>query len=216
MNPRHQDLRRRRPWAACICLWLLASLSLAGCGAEETGEFTLSGFQRYGECLSKASPIRPSSFTSRDAPGDTIGLFFQTDYRLPSTSDTVYLQIYQTDYVRQHLGEPIELSNPTELVYGDQRFDQPPIVRGLIQFEQTCPKIKETFALLGTVVFDEIGAHNGDIVSGRLVDGQVISLRDLSVVADNISGSWQFTVSERRPHQYFPTFGSGVPRGPSP
>lgn len=198
------------PVLALVC-WLAS----AGCAADEDAEFTIGSIERYEECLSAASPIRPHMLASRDRV-DTIGLFMQTDFRLPSTSDLVYLEVYQPKLVRSRFGEPFELADPLELAEPDFEFDEPPIVRGVIAFSDTCPELNETFGLRGTVIFDQLGAQNGDIVEGELVDGVIVSTRDENIVARDVTGSWQFTVKPAGPYQTFPTFREEIPRGPAP
>ncbi|QDG49648.1 hypothetical protein FIV42_02495 [Persicimonas caeni] len=196
---------------ACTC-WLL--LAGAGCAASDDAEFTIGSVERYEECLTTASPIRPKMLAARERV-NTIGVFMQTDHRLPSVSDLVYLEVYQPKLVRSRLGEPFELADPLELE-DDEEFDEPPVIRGVIAFSETCPELKETFALRGTVVFNQLGAENGAIVQGELVDGVIVSTRDENVVARDVTGSWEFTVDTRRPNQYFPSYREEIPRGPLP
>ncbi len=203
---------RHNRWLFTLVLATLA-IGVGACANDDTGHFTVSGVQRYQQCISKASPIEPQLFAAR-ARINSIGLFFQTDYRLPSLSDLVYFEVYQPDYVRQHLGEPIALSNPLELIQGDERFATPPVVRGQISFDHTCPQIRESFGLVGTVVFDQIGDQDGDIVQGSLVDAKIVSVRDNGVVAEHVDGTWQFTVS--KPPRYFSNDRDKYPYGPVP
>lgn len=194
---------------------LLVGVLVAGCGAESDAEFRISGIQQFDECLSKASPIQPEMMASRQRV-NTIGVFLQTTYPLPSAADTVYFEIYQPELIRQNLGQPFELADPIELFVGEEEFDEPPVLRGQILFGETCPEVTETFALRGTVVFEELSAEDGQFVTGELIDGQIVSTRDESVVADQIEGSWQFEVQQGRPNDYYPTYRDEIPRGPEP
>lgn len=204
------------PLVACSLGVLLASMGLASasCAADEDAEFTIGSVQRYEDCLATASPIRPKMLAARERV-NTIGVFMQTEAVLPSISDLVYFEVYQPKLVRSKLGEPIELADPLEFE-DDADFDVPPVVRGVIAFSETCPELNETFGLRGTVVFDQLGADDGDIVAGQLVDGVIVSTRDNEIVAEDVAGSWEFTVDQRRPHQYFPTYRDEIPRGPVP
>jgi hypothetical protein len=208
--------KRNRTQVLAVCLAVIAStgLCLGGCAGDDDAEFVVSNIQRHQDCFSAASPIRPELFASRDSH-DSIGVFMQTQYRLPSTSDLVYLEIYQPDVVRSRLGEPIDLADPLELFRDDFEFDQPPVLRGEVAFAETCPDLTETFQLQGTVVFRSLSTDDGDIVEGEVLDGQLISMRDEVAVAQ-ISGTWRFAVEQGRPLQYYPTFDEEVPRGPSP
>jgi hypothetical protein len=214
------DLLKKRPRTQLLMLaaWSIlvssAALALSGCSTEDDAEFVISDAQRHQDCFSAASPLRPEMFSSRESL-DSVGVFMQTDYRLPSTSDLVYLEVYQPDLVRSQLGEPVELADPLELFRDDFEFDEPPVVRGELFFAETCPELKETFGLRGSVVFTELGTDDEDFVEGELIDGEIISLRD-EVVVGQISGTWRFVVDQGRPLQYYPTFRDEAPRGPVP
>lgn len=190
--------------------------AITSCTPEDEAEFVLSGLQQHADCLALASPIEPQKFSLRERVG-TVGLFMQTDYRLPSTSDTVYVEVYQPEVVLGQLGQPIELGDPMELVAGDERFDELPVARASLFVAETCPEINETFALRGTIVFDELETNKGGLVSGNL-DGEALSVRTGEVVVEEVTGSWQFSVRVRRPYRHFPDEPSvtDVPRGPVP
>ena len=200
---------------AASALAALCVLGTTGCADDGNGEFTISGIEQHEDCLSTASPLRPEMLAARERV-NTIGLFMQTDFRLPSTSDLVYFEVYQPDYVRSRLGEPIELADPLELFKDDFEFDEPPVVRGQMLFAETCPEVLATFALRGTVIFHELGAEDGDVVRGELIDGEIINPREETVVARQVNGTWRYTVDQIRPKQHFPTFRDEIPRGPVP
>jgi hypothetical protein len=215
-------LAHRRPMGAhrdkLLTVLLLAGAwcLLGGCTPEDEAEFVLSGFERHEDCLERASPIEPQKFSLRERVG-TVGVFMQTDFRLPSVSDTVYVEVYQPEVVSEQLGQPIELGDPMELVEGDERFDELPVARASLFVAETCPEILETFALRGAVVFDELDTDKGGLISGSL-DAEALSVRSGEVVIDEVTGSWQFTVRVRRPYRHYPDepADTDVPRGPEP
>ncbi len=192
-----------------------ALVVLAGCAAEDEGEFTLSGFAQHEACLSEASPLQPEMFSASDSI-DAVSVSMQTDFRLPSTSDLVRIVVYQPEQVRERLGEPIELADPLELVQNDEEFDQPPVVRAELGFGESCPEILETFGLRGTIVFDELDAGRGGHVSGQLVGAEAVSLRQEQVIIGQIDGSWAFDVRSHTPYKRFPDYDDEPIPGPIP
>jgi hypothetical protein len=196
--------------ALAIALVLPALPVLSGCVADARSEFTIAGIQRHRQCLGEASPVRPAVNAAR-VDADTVGLFFQSDARLPTAGDTIYIQIYRPDLIRANLGEPIELADPRILDVGDEAFEKPPVARAMAIFAESCPEVTETFGVLGTVVFEELGGEDGDPVKGRLLDAQIISLRDDALVAGEVSGTWDFIIDTRRPFQYFPAESGRMP-----
>ncbi|MFP4597416.1 MAG: hypothetical protein ACLFVJ_04140 [Persicimonas sp.] len=202
------DWRRASVAAAALVV-------LAGCAAQDEGEFTLSGFEQHEACFSEASPLRPEMFTASDNI-DAVSVSMQTDFRLPSTSDLVQIVVYQPEQVRERLGEPIELADPLELVRDDEEFDQPPVVRAELGFGESCPEILETFGLRGTIVFDELDADRGGHVSGQLVGAEAVSLRQERVIIGQVDGSWAFDVRSQTPYNRFPNYDDEPTRGPTP
>lgn len=207
--------RRARRGAGLRALGLVSAILLSGCVVPSDSEFTIAGIAQHQECMANASPVRPVANIAR-IQADGIGLFFQTDARRPSAGDSIYLQVYQPEHVRERLGEPIELADPRELKDGDHTFDTPPVMRGAAFFAQSCPDLSESFGLLGTVIFEELGEKNGEQIRGELRDAQIISLRDNTVVATDLNGQWDFTVNLNRPGQYFPNYPQGYPDGRLP
>lgn len=211
--PRRPSRRR----ALAPYLASLAALALlAGCLPDSQAEFVIRDISRHEDCLAQASPLQ-SSLNTVWVDQDALEIFFQTDSRAPGAGDTISLQIYQPEWVRAHLGEPIILADPLDLLDGAHRFDQPPRVRGAAIFAQSCPDISESFGLTGTVVFERLGEKNGETVSGKLLSGQLLSLRDAAIVAQDVSGEWEFSINPRRPFQPYPApHDTRFPQGPLP
>lgn len=213
LSPRRVGRPGRQPWLGAFAL--LGVTMLGACVAPNDAEFTISGIEEHQKCLENASPLQSSSSFARVEPKG-VGLFFQTDPRRASAGDSIYLHVYQPERVRAQLGEPFELADPRELRDGDHTFDTPPVVRGVALFADSCPDIPESFGVLGTVIFKELGETNDTHVIGELTGGQIISLRDKKIVARELSGEWDFKVNLKRPGQYFPNTPVEDPTGRLP
>lgn len=207
---------RRRAHARYLgTLGLLGAVLAAGCVSPGDAEFTLADIAQHLTCLENASPLQASSSFARVAP-DSVGLFFQTDSRQASGGDAIYLHVYEPEQIRAHPGEPFALADPRELQDGDHTFDSPPVVRGAAYFADSCPDAPESFGIIGTVIFNEFGTQRGDRMRGELRDAQIISLRDDAQVVGQLSGTWDFTVNQNRPRQYFPNTPVQEPAGRLP
>lgn len=201
MSTRYKRLCRRIGWMLGTALPMLAASP--GCIADSEAEFVINDISLHADCLTGASPLQ-SSLNTAWVDRDAMQLYFQTDSRSPTAGDTINIQVYQPEWVRAHLGEPITLADPRELLDGAHRFADPPVVRGAAIFAQSCPRVSESFGLTGTIVFERLGNKNGEVIAGELINGQLISLREDATVARDVSGQWKFSINPRRPFQAYP------------
>jgi hypothetical protein len=66
----------------------------------------------------------------------------------------------------------------------------------------TCPNVRESLYVKGTLDFDSFGQRAGDIIEGRL-DGEIWSRRTDSLVAGRIEGAFRIEVAKGQPYEEF-------------
>ena len=190
-----------------ISLLVVSALVVTGCAEPDEGEFRFEGVLEHRDCIESASPLDPSFFAARDRR-DSVGVFAQSRPDVQSDADIVHIEVYDAAAVENRLGQPIELGTS---------LDDDPVVRGAVSFAESCPKLDDSFELRGQVVFDEIDTRRGQQVRGELQNASLVSVdsdEQTTVVADDVSGFWDFTVRVGAPYREYPTFEDEYPRSP--
>lgn len=188
-----------------VALALMASLTTLACGdADREARFDVDGIQKFGPCIRSAFPMEPT-FLATKKRIDSVGIFLQTQTALGPEGDLVYFEVYDHDRIADNPGRDVPFEYPPRTA---------PPVRGKLATWGSCPDTNVSLAIEGTIRFDEFGTESTDRMVGELVDGTIVDARtcevdegdDCEVVAERITGSWNFPVEVTAPHRSYPTF----------
>lgn len=179
--------------APAFILFIAAVAATAACAPEGSGHFEAAGVLAHPACFEKVFPLEAEFRTAARRP-DSVGIFLQSGDGVFADVDLLYMEVYQPQYVRAHIGEAIPLGLPTE-------FE--PVVLAELSVGQSCPDLLESFYVTGAVIFDEFDYSAGGVITGQLLDGAVWKTRSGEKVIESITGQWNFVVREGRPWEAF-------------
>lgn len=183
--------------------WLV--VIAAGCGgATDSGRFDVDEVRAHESCLDAMFPFEPEFFAARERI-DSIGLFMQSKTRPTQDADLVYIEVYDVEAATAGEFGGETLSHPHE---------EAPTARAEIDIQESCPNLGSSFALEGTLSFDQFETGRGGRISGELTDGSIVDARDGRPVADGLVGEWDFAVQITAPHRSYPTYGDEYPTDP--
>lgn len=168
--------------------------ALASFACSDPGEFAVFDTSQAGalpDCMADEFPFEGSLLAAR-VRNERVGIFLQTTPDVTSKYDVVYFEIFEPENVT--VGEPIELGGPAH---------PPPPARGKIAFFSSCAYEHHSLELGGSIVFDAFEYEAPGVISGHLVDGQIIDDRADEVLVDDLSGEWHFAVRRGPPYEDF-------------
>lgn len=162
------------------------SLLASSCSNGSFGEFEVSDIQAHPACLNTMFPFEPFFLAAR-ARSESVGLFMQADGGAYTKTDLIYIEVFDSSFPNHTLDAP-----------GD--FTATAIAE--VEMGGTCPNVRESLYVKGTLDFDSFGQRAGDIIEGRL-DGEVWSRRTDSLVAGRIQGAFRIEVAKGQPYEEF-------------
>lgn len=162
------------------------SLLASSCSNGSFGEFEVSDVQAHHACLNTMFPFEPFFLAARGR-AESVGLFMQADGGAYTKTDLIYIEVFDSSFRSHTLDAPGDIfaSAIAEVEMGG-----------------TCPKVRESLYIRGTVDFDSFGQRAGDIIEGRL-EGEIWSRRTETLVAGRIEGAFRIEVAKGQPYEEF-------------
>lgn len=210
--------------AALLCA---ALITLGACGQPSPGtaRFEVQGIQPdYQTCLSEAFPFEASFNTARYRQStetrSTTSLIHQRAGTVMHNDDLIYMEIFERDALPQQSATvdlrlkpaPVILPNTPHLL---EDLDRPgPRARGNLIFKRTCPDLADSLLIEGTLTFERLDDRPGGRVVGRLTEGRIMSAYTGALVAESVTGEFDYPVEHGPPFQD-PPFPAGA-RAPGP
>ncbi len=175
-------------------LLLFLCLALPSCAQNDTAHFTLTGSANLEpECFSRAFPLDAGFIAARQNT-QSLSLFFQSVPGKFDQADLIYFEIYQPEQVRAQLGSPTPLSAPGA---------NDAIIGGKVGLLATCPDLLHSFYLDGEVTFTTLDQGKNAKITGSITNARIRNARTHELVAEGLSGSWDFTTRQGQPYQDF-------------
>jgi hypothetical protein len=198
-EPAYSPLTSRTGVSLTRTFAALFALCVVGCGDDppDSARFDVSDIQRHRACLERAFPLEPPTFDTRRRI-DSVGVFMLSRVRLQIDADLVYIEVFRPEEIRERLGEPIEVE--------PDLGPQPSADRTLrveVELRESCSELNTTLLVRGDVVFQSFPPDGEGRIRGRFEGASIISARTGDIVAEEVSGRWQFEAPDRSP---YPTF----------
>lgn len=180
-----------------ICALALLSIFSPACLADNPAQFTLSGKSSLEpDCFKQAFPLHAQIAAARTSE-KTMSLFFESATVDFDLTNSIVIQIYQPATARNNLTKPTPFSAPRS---------ENPVVAAKVTLFAACPNITHSFYLDGEVIFTALGSGKNARMAGSITDARILNARTNEVVAEGLSGSWDFKVEPGQPHQTFYAF----------
>ncbi len=181
-----------------ISALLLVSLLIPACSPNDNAaQFTLAGKSTTNaDCFERAFPLDAKLSAARDNE-NTVSLFFHSAVTDFDQTNGIYIEVYKPDAVRKNLGQAIPISAPG-LVDA--------IVGAKVTLFAACPDIVNSFFLDGEITFTALESGKNAHMAGSITDARILNTRTFEVVAEGLSGSWDFHVEHGQPSQTFYAF----------
>ncbi len=178
-----------------IFAFLLVSLFATACGSDQNAaQFTLSGKSSLeSNCFESAFPLDAKISAARNSQ-NSISLLFKSAEADFDQANGIFIEVYQPDTVRKNLaqGTPISAPGSADAVVGAK-----------LMLFAACPDTVNSFYLDGEIIFTALESGKNAHMAGTITDARVLNARTHEVVAEGLSGSWDFTVQPGQPSQTF-------------
>ena len=196
-------LRRTLVYATAAAVLVAAAAITTGCvGREGEGRFEVSGIRKYNDCLERTFPLVPE-FMSTGERIDSVGIFLQTKAQLSPAGDLVYIEVFEDVDVGGDTAESFTFDNRPALEPNFPPEPTPPVRIKVAPWE-SCPDSTISLAVEGTVRFDSFGVDSSDRMVGELTEGTIVDATSGEVVAESLTGFWDFAVQVAAPYRAYP------------
>ncbi|MFB6372353.1 MAG: hypothetical protein ABEN55_04440, partial [Bradymonadaceae bacterium] len=152
------------------------------------------GIQKFGDCLQRTFPLEPTFMATQERI-DSVGIFLQTKARIGPAGDIVYFEVFDNEEFADNPGKTVTFEYPPE---------SSPAIRAKLAPWESCPDTNASLAIEGTVRFDQFGTDSDDRMIGELVEGKIVDARTDEVVAESLTGTWDFDVEVSAPNRTWP------------
>lgn len=213
--------------ARALGLWLVWCAALGACNQPAPGSarFEVDGVQPdYQTCLSEAFPFDANFSTARYRQStetrSSTSFIHQRAGTVMHNDDLIYFEIFERDAmtaqapaVDLRLREaPVILPSTPKLL---EDLDRPgPRARGNLIFKRTCPQLADSLLIEGTLTFERLDDRPGGRIVGALTNGRILSAYTGAVVAERLTGEFDYPVEHGPPFQDPPFPAGARPPGP--